>query len=481
MSDALAEPALEQARLIREGEVSSRELVEASLRRAEELQGSLNCFVSIDAERALEAASEISAGDPRPFAGVPCAVKDITASKHHTLTMGSDLFGDFAPGFHSHALRRLEESGLVSIGQTTVPELGIVNVTEGRRYGPTRNPWDPARTPGGSSGGAAAAVAGGAFSIAHGSDGGGSLRIPAACCGLVGLKPSRGRVSSGPVLGESMLVQDGVLTRTVADTAEALDVLAGYELGDSTWAPPPEEPFADSARRDPGRLRIAVALEAPIDAPIDPEAERGVREAAELLSSLGHSVEEVDPPWVGGDLLATFMKLWAVNISAGVVRGAQLTGREPSPELVESLTWWLYEQGRALGAIDFALAVGELQGWSRSIISTLWSSHDVVITPTLAQRPLRIGELDTESDDPAGVFRLSGRFTPHTALFNVSGQPAVSLPLFHGDDGLPTPVQLAGPPAGEAVLLSLAAQLEDARPWADRRPPVPGGGAVKSV
>jgi len=470
LSDPLAEPALEQARLVRDGEVSSRELVEASLRCAEELQERLNCFVSIDGERALEAASELKAGDPRPFAGVPSAVKDITASKHHTLSMGSDLFADFAPGFHSHALRRLEESGLVSIGQTTVPELGIVNVTEGRRYGPTRNPWDPERTPGGSSGGAAAAVAGGAFSIGHGSDGGGSLRIPAACCGLVGLKPSRGRVSSGPILGESLLVQDGVLTRTVADTAAALDVLAGYEPGDANWAPPPSEPFADSARRDPGELRIGVALDGPIDTPLDRESERGVREAAELLASLGHSVEEVDPPWVGGDLLPTFTKLWAVNIGVGVVRGAQATGREPAPELVERLTWWLYEQGRSLSAIDFALAVGELQGWARSIISTLWAAHDVLLLPALARRPLRIGELDTESDDPAAAFRLSGEFTPHTALFNISGQPAVSLPLFHGEDGLPTAVQLAGPPAGEAVLLSLSSQLEAARPWADRRP-----------
>ncbi len=457
---------------MRDGEVSSRELVEAALARAEELQERLNCFVSIDTERALAHADEISAGDPRPFAGVPTAVKDIGPSKHHTLTMGSDLFGDFAPGFHSHALRRLEESGLVSIGQTTVPELGIVNVTEGRRYGPTRNPWDTERTPGGSSGGAAAAVAGGAFSIAHGSDGGGSLRIPAACCGLVGLKPARGRVSAGPVLGESLLVQDGVLTRTVADTAAALDVLAGYEPGDANWAPPPSEPFADSARRDPGRLRIGVALEGALDAPVDAENERGLRDAAELLASLGHDVEEVDPPWAGGDLLPTFMKLWAVNISSGVVRGAQLTGREPAPELVEKLTWWLYEQGRALNAIDYALAVGELQAWSRSIISTLWSRHDVVITPTLARRPLRIGELDTESDDPAGAFRISGRFTPHTALFNVSGQPAISLPLAHGEDGLPVGVQFAGAPAGEATLLSLAAQVEDARPWADRRPPL---------
>ena len=169
-----------------------------------------------------------------------------------------------------------------------------------------------------------------------------------------------------------------------------------------------------------------------------PSASAGCARRPSCSSSLGHAVEEVDPPWVGGNLLPTFMKLWAVNISGGVVRGAQVTGREPSPELVEPLTWWLYEQGRALNAIDFALAVGELQGWARSIITTLWSSHDVVLLPTLARRPLQIGELDTSSDDPAGAFRLSGQFTPHTALFNVSGQPAVSLPLFQGDDGLPT-------------------------------------------
>jgi amidase len=347
-----------------------------------------------------------------------------------------------------------------------------VNVTEGRRYGPTRNPWDPERTPGGSSGGAAAAVAGGAFSIAHGSDGGGSIRIPAACCGLVGLKPARGRVSSGPVLGESLLVQDGVLTRTVADTAAALDVLAGYEPGDASWAPPPSEPFADSARRDPGRLRVGVALQGALDAPVDPENERGLREAAELLASLGHEVEEVDPPWAGGDLLPTFMKLWAVNISTGVVRGAQLTGREPAPELVEKLTWWLYEQGLSHTSTDYMVAYATLQGYARMIVGGIWSEHDVLLTPALAKRPVKLGEIDTCGENPAWEFKKSGQFTPYTAIWNVTGQPAISLPLFEGEDGLPLNVQVVGAPAREDVLLQLSAQLEEAQPWAERTPPV---------
>jgi amidase len=447
--------------------------VEASVRRAQELQEALNPFTWIDGDAALAAADEVGAGDPRPFAGVPTAIKDITPLAERPLTMGSDLFGEFTPPFDAHAVRRIKEAGFVVVGQTNTPELGIVNVTEPRRYGPTRNPWSPDHTPGGSSGGAAAAVAGGAFALAHGSDGGGSIRIPAACCGLVGLKPSRGRVSQGPMLGESLLVQDGGLTRTVADTAALLDVLAGYEPGDANWAPPPAESFAEAARRHPGRLRIGVTVKPPIEgAEIHRESQRAVREAGELLESLGHTVEEVDPPW-GPEtgLLPTFMKLWAVNIGAGVAQGALVTGREPSPELVEELTWWLYEQARELGSLEFALAVGRLQAFARSVIETLWAEHDVVLLPTLARRPLRIGELDTCSADPAATFRLSGQFTPHTALFNVSGQPAISLPLFQGEDGLPLAVQIAGPPAGETTLLSLAAQLEGERPWAERRPP----------
>jgi amidase len=305
--------------------------------------------------------------------------------------------------------------------------------------------------------------------LAHGSDGGGSIRIPASCCGLVGLKPSRGRVSRGPDQGEDFLVQDGVLTRTVADTAALLDVLAGYEPGDATWAPPPAEPFAAAAGREPGRLRIGVTTDGPIDAELDPQCERAVRDAAELLSSLGHEVEEVAAPWAGQDLLRVFTLVFGTPVAMGVVFGSQVTSREPSEELVEPLTWTIWNGVRERSALDYMLARTRLSMATRAIVA-LWNDFDVVMTPALAQRPVRIGEIDACSDEPWEDFRRSGEFTPYTAVFNVTGQPAISLPLFHGDDGLPLGVQLAGRPADDATLLSLAAQLEAARPWAERRP-----------
>src|SRR5215208_4910087 len=249
-------PALEQARLVRDGEVSARELVEASLDAIEALNGELNAFVLITAEQALEAADQVKPGDPRPFAGVPIAIKDLVAlTAGVRTTFGMRASGDFVPREDTHTYRRMRDAGLIMVGKTNTPELGILPVSEPERFGPTRNPWDPGRTPGGSSGGSAAAVASGMVPLAHGNDGGGSLRIPASCCGLVGLKPQRGRVSHAPELGEQFLVQDGVLTRTVGETAALLDVLAGTEPGDASWAPPPSEPFAATAARDPGRMR----------------------------------------------------------------------------------------------------------------------------------------------------------------------------------------------------------------------------------
>jgi amidase len=357
----------------------------------------------------------------------------------------------------------------VIVGKTNMPEFGILPVSEPRRYGPVRNPWDTDRTPGGSSGGAAAAVASGMLPLAHGSDGGGSIRIPASCCGLVGLKPTRGRVSRGPDQGDDFLVQDGVLTRTVAETAELLDVLAGYEVGDATWAPPPPEPFAAAAGRDPGRLRIGVTTTAAIEAPLDPACAQAVRDAAELLTELGHDVEEIAAPWGEDDLLQTFTLAFGTPIAMGIFFGGMVTGREPSAELIEPLSWIMWEGIRERSALDYLLARTQLTNVSRGIIG-LWETYDVVLTPGLAQRPVPIGEIDACSDDPWEDFRRSGQFTPYTAIFNVTGQPAISVPLFHGDDGLPLPVQLAGRPADEATLLSLAAQLEAARPWADRRP-----------
>jgi amidase len=457
------------ATLVHTGQVSSTELVTAALERIEQLQPTLNAFVYIDPEGALEVASAIDRDDPRPFAGVPIAIKDTTAVAGMPYTMGSDIFGDFVPGHDSFVTRRIRDAGFVLVGKTNMPEFGILPVSEPRRYGPARNPWDTDRTPGGSSGGSAAAVASGMVPLAHGSDGGGSIRIPAACTGLVGLKPTRGRISRGPDLGDDYLVQDGTLTRTVAETASMLDILSGYEVGDTTWAPPPAEPFAEAAKREPGRLRIGYTTTAAIEAALDPECERATLDAAQLLSELGHEVEEIQAPWADQDLLETFILAFGTPIAIGLYFGGLVTGREPSAELVEPLSWTMYEGIRARSALDYLLARTQLSAISRHIIA-LWETYDVILTPALAQRPVRIGELDACSDDPWDDFRRSGLFTPYTAIFNVTGQPAISVPLFHGDDGLPTAVQLAGRPADEATLLSLAAQLEAARPWADRRP-----------
>jgi amidase len=467
--ELLFRPATDLAALVRGGEVSSRELTEAALERIEALQPELNAFVYTDPDGALTAADAVEAGDERPFAGVPIAVKDTAAVAGMPHTLGSDAFGDYVPAHDAFVVRRLREAGFVIVGKTNLPEFGILPVTEPRRFGPTRNPWDTERTPGGSSGGAAAAVAAGIVPLAHGSDGGGSIRIPAACCGLVGLKPSRGRVSRGPEQGDDFLVQDGVLTHTVAETAALLDVLAGYEPGDATWAPPPEEPFAAAAAHEPGRLRIGVTTTAAIDAPLDPLCERAVRDAAELLESLGHEVEEIPAPWAGQQVLEVFTLVFGTPIAMGLFFGTQVTGREPAEDLVEPLSWTIWEGIRQRNALEYLLARTRLGAFSRSIVA-VWNDYDVVMTPALAQRPVRIGEIDSCSAEPWEDFRRSGQFTPYTAMFNVTGQPAISLPLFHGEDGLPLGVQLAGKPAGEAELLALAAQLEAARPWAQRRP-----------
>ncbi len=300
----LTRPALELAAMVRTGQVSARELVEAALAQVE-ANRDLNAFTFIDREGALAAADAVKPGDARPFAGVPTAIKELNAVAGQPFTMGSDIFGDFRTSYDSSLARRMRNAGFISIGRTASPEFGIVPVTEARRFGPTRNPWNLNHTPGGSSGGAAAAVAGGILPIAQGSDGGGSIRIPAACCGLVGLKPSRGRVSPGPDAGDSFLSVNSCLSRTVADTAAFLDVVAGYEVGDATWAPPPAEPFAASAAKAPKKLRVALTTVSPLDTPVDPVAAQAARDAATLLTTLGHEVEEVVPPhWQSLELAA---------------------------------------------------------------------------------------------------------------------------------------------------------------------------------
>ncbi len=481
--DLMFRGATELAGMVRSGEISSRELVQHSLDRIEELNPSLNAFVQVDGERALKLADGVGPGDERPFAGVPIAIKNNRAVKDLRLTYGCSLMADHVSNYDHNIVRRFRDAGFVIVGTTTLPEYGILPVSEARLFGPTRNPWDLQRTPGGSSGGAAAAVAAGMVPVAHGNDGGGSIRIPAACCGLVGLKPSRGRISPAPDLGDSPLTIDGVLTRTVAETAAILDVLAGYEIGDATWAPPPSEPFAAAAGRAPvsadaargGRLRIAATSLPPIaDAVVDPACAGAIAEAAELLRSLGHEVEEVDPPWQIEGLSEIFGAVFSVHIAQSIAFSGVVGGHEPTAEDLEPMSWAIFSMVQQLNAVQGMGLALQLQGFARRLVSFL-APYDALLTPALAERPLPIGTLDTAAPDPMSTFTRSGLFTPFTPVFNADGQPGISLPLFQGEDGLPLGVQIVGRPAGEGNLLALATQLEQAQPWAQRRAPVGEG------
>jgi amidase len=450
--------ATEQAALVRSGEVSSVELVENYLERIERLDPELNAYVTVCADEALVAA----AGDlpDGPFRGVPLPIKDLNETAGVRTTFSSRAFADYVPEFDVAVVRRLKEAGFVVIGKTNTPELGITAVTESELNGACRNPWNTTLTPGGSSGGAAAAVAAGLAPAAHGSDGGGSIRIPASCCGIFGIKPARGRVSSAPYGGLEGFSTSGPLTRSVADAAALLDVMAGYETGDPWWATPPEQPFAAEVGADPGPLRIALTTTPPlIEAPVAPECIAAAEDAARLLAELGHSVDEATPPWVDEQLFALFMTVWQV-IPA-------LYGQPP--EAFEPMTRALIGAAEKTNAVDYVLATANLREFARRIVA-FWDSYDLLLTPTLAQPPVPIGALDDE--DPWQQIRNAGRFTPFTQIANIAGLPAVSVPLFWSEDGLPIGIQLVGRPADEATLFRVSAQLERARPWRDRRPPV---------
>jgi amidase len=478
--ELLFRPATALAAMVRSGEISARELVGLSLERIADLDKRLNAFVDVDADGALAAADAVGTGDPRPFAGVPIAIKNNRAVEGMRLTQGCQLMSEYVADYDHNVTRRIKQAGFIIVGTTALPEYGILPVTEARLFGPTRNPWDLERTPGGSSGGAAAAVASGMVPVAHGNDGGGSIRIPAACCGLVGLKPSRGRVSLAPELGDSALGVDGVLTRNVADTAA---IISGYEVGDATWAPPPPEPFAATAGRPPirpseddveapGGLRIAATTLSPSpDAVIDPICAEAVAATADLLRSLGHEVLDVDPPWQEEGLTELFGAVFSNHIALSVAYSGTVAGRDPSARDMEPMSWAIYSMMQHVNAVQGLGLAAQLQAFARRLVSSL-DAYDALLTPALAERPLPVGSLDTAAAEPMKTFTQSGLFTPFTPAINATGQPAVSLPLFQGDDGLPLAVQLVGRPAGEGPLLALAAQLEAARPWSERRPPV---------
>lgn len=474
-TDLMFRPVTELAELVRSGELSARELVQASLDRIEQLNPELNAFVDVFAEEALAEADTVGPGDPRPFAGVPIAIKNNRGVAGKRLTFAANFIGDFLAPFDDGVVTKLKEAGFIIVGTTTLPEYGILPCTETTRFGPTRNPWDTSRTPGGSSGGSAAAVASGMVPIAHANDGGGSTRIPAACCGLVGLKPQRGRISVGPAQGESFLVQDGVLTRSVTETARVLDLLHGPMLGDSSWAPLPAEPFADSAARTPGRLTIALSTVSPLtDSPVDPVCVQAAQDTATLLEGLGHAIVVVeDPPWTAPGMLELFTASFGPVVSTQIQLGAMLAGREPTEEDMEALSWAIWQTSQGISSVQAAFAAAQLQSYARQMVT--WAAgFDAVLTPALAEAPVKIGVLDPTKPEPMRTFARSGQFTPFTALSNVTGSPAISLPVHvrpegDADAGLPLGSQLIGQPAQEGALLALAAQLEEAADWSSRR------------
>jgi amidase len=448
--------ALEQARLVREGEVSPLELVEEYLARIERFDPDLKAFVTVAAEQAREAAGSPA---PGPFSGVPLPIKDLVETAGIRTTFSCRAFADYVPAADMELVRRLRAAGFVVIGKTNTPEFGITAVTESELNGSCRNPWDRERTPGGSSGGAAAAVAAGLAAIAQGSDGGGSIRIPASCCGLFGLKPTRGRVSPAPRGDPYGLSVAGSLARTVADAAAFLDVIVGPVPGDPYVAPPPERPFLEEVGVDPGRLRVGLALEPPHAVPVDEVCAAAATDAARLLEQLGHEIEPVALPQ-SVEALRLFAAVWAT-----------IPGIYPIEDgsLLEPLNAALFEHAQRLTSIDYVRAYAGLQQNGRAFAAAC-APYDVVLTPTLAKPPVPVGWV-REPEDPWEQYARAGTFTPFTPPVNVAGLPAASVPLSWTEDGLPIGVQLIGRAADEATLIRLSAQLEGARPWADRRPP----------
>jgi len=463
-------PITRQAELIASGELSSRELVELYLERIGRFNGRLNAFRVVFAERArIEAAQadgRRGAGDgsqlaERPLLGVPIAVKDDIDVAGEVTAVGTNAHGGPA-GADAEVVRRLREAGAVIIGKTNVPELALWPFTETATYSVTRNPWDRQRAPGGSSGGSAAAVAAGLVGAALGSDGAGSIRIPAAWCGLFGLKPQRGRVPVAPRQNPWYgLSVNGALTRSVADTALFLDVAAGGRGLPGDHPPAPEVPFAQSAATPPPRLRIAFSKRVPVGvvSSLDGDAERALDETAELLRSLGHEVAEQDPDY-GSNAVASV----AVRYLRGTYDDARAMAH---PERLERRTPAMARLGGLIAPALLQRALANERQFAGRLNGVL-ERHDVLMTPSTASAPLRVGQL--QGRGALWTLNTVAGMVPYTGVWNVTGQPAASVPAGFGSDGLPRGVQIVGRPSEEATLLSLAAQIESARPWAQRRP-----------
>ncbi len=450
--------AVGQGEAVRKAEVTPAELVEHYLARIERFDPQLHAFVTVTADAAREAAARWVPGNG-PLDGVPTAIKDLTAVKGVRLTFGSKAYAEYVAGADAHSVTLLRKAGMISLGKTNTPEFGAAAYSDNDVTGSTRTPWRTTLTAGGSSGGAAAAVAAGLVAVAQGSDGGGSLRIPASACGVFGFKPSRGRVSNGPIgVDVTGLSIQGPIARSVRDAAAMLDAIAVPMPGDPFWAPPlPDgETFFAATQRDPGKLRIARYADSP-DAQIDAQCLAAYEETTNLLVSLGHEVEEIANPFPA-IMKDHFLTAWAVQ---------QLAFPVPETSLRPMTRWWR-QRGRATSAEDFLAALAGMQLAARRVLEKL-TGFDAILNPTLGMPPQEPSWFAGPQDRAVEMERQTA-FTPFAAAYNITGQPSASLPLHWTSDGLPIGSMVTGRPAGDAALFSLCAQIEAASPWSHRWP-----------
>jgi len=476
VTDLASLDATAQADLVRNGDAQPSELVDAAIARIELLNDELNAVIHPLFDRARAAVSGTLPDGP--FRGVPIVVKDLdgelAGAPYHC---GNRLLKqlNYTPTVSSHLFAKLEAAGFVIVGKTNTPELGLMTTTEPLAYGPTRNPWDTTRTPGGSSGASAAAVASGMVPLAHAGDGGGSIRIPSSMCGIFGLKPSRGRVSHGPADSDPWggLVMRHVVARSVRDSAAVLDLLQGYMTGDPYTAPTPTRPYAQELGTDPGKLRIGLRTNTPGDLAItDPICVAAAEDVGALLASLGHTVVNASPTALDEtDLMANFSTVMMSWVRAELAEIAEIAGRPIVADDVEPMTWLFYEVSAGFDGGAYVTSLNKLQRWTRRMVSWwLDDGFDLLLTPTVAEPPPLIGDIGRQDDGGANSSARSIPFAAFPAPFNVTGQPAMSVPLYWSESGLPIGVQLVAAPFREDLLIRVAAQLEQARPWAERRP-----------
>ncbi len=465
--------ALDLASLVRQKQVQPIELVDAVISRIERLNPTLNAVVTPMYDEARRRAQEpLPEG---PLSGVPFLLKDFLAEYAGVrMTEGSRFLSDFVPDEDSELVKRIKRAGLITVAKTNTPALACGPTTEPQLFGAAHNPWDTNRTTGGSSGGAGASVASGIVSIAHGNDAGGSIRIPASCCGVFGLKPTRGRNPLGPLYGDifSGFVSEHVLTRSVRESAAFLDASSGPDLGDPYATPPPDRPFLEEVGASPGRLRIAYSGQTTLGTPLDPDCAAALQDAVTLCAELGHEVVEASPDFDGEEVWQGFVKVCAAGFAWVVDDWARRTGRTPTEADFEPFVWAYTMRGREISAPEYLMITQDLQKMTRSV-ARFHQQYDLWLTPTLGQPPVDLGHFAFNSgDDPIEMRRRMAEFSPFTFITNGTGQPSASIPLYWNGQGLPIGVHLAARYGDEATIFRLASQLEEARPWKDRRPPV---------